>query len=91
MRIDLKEVLKNKTLNDWRLFWLITGPVLIAVVFAMMRTGLSNGEAVSTQFGIGEKPPTIKCRHLCEAKKTVNLPQRNLIIIFLDKPLDRYR
>jgi hypothetical protein len=41
-------MLKNKAINGWRLFWFITGPISIAIIIAMMRTGLSSGEAVSS-------------------------------------------
>jgi DMSO/TMAO reductase YedYZ heme-binding membrane subunit len=40
-------VLRNKTINEWNLFWLITGPISIAMVIAMSGTDLSNGEGVS--------------------------------------------
>ena len=44
----LEGVLKRKALNEWRLFWLITGPISIAVIVAMMRTDLSTGPGVSS-------------------------------------------
>jgi hypothetical protein len=46
--VELKEILKNKAINEWNLFWLITGPISIAMIFAMMGTDLSSGEGVST-------------------------------------------
>jgi hypothetical protein len=48
MSVELNEVLKKKAVNDWTLFWLITGPISIVMVIAMMRTELSSGEAVSS-------------------------------------------
>jgi hypothetical protein len=48
MSIELNEILKNKAINEWNLFWLITGPISIAIVIAMMRTDLSGGEGVSS-------------------------------------------
>ena len=48
MSVDLIEVLKNRAINEWRLFWLITGPISIAIIIAMMRTNLSTGEGVSS-------------------------------------------
>jgi DMSO/TMAO reductase YedYZ heme-binding membrane subunit len=48
MSIELKEILKNKVNNEWNLFWLITGPISITIVIAMMRTDLSSGEGVSS-------------------------------------------
>jgi len=48
MNVELKEILKAKTINKWRLFWLITGPISIAVIIAMLRTDLSSGPGVSS-------------------------------------------
>jgi DMSO/TMAO reductase YedYZ heme-binding membrane subunit len=44
----LNQILKNKAINDWRLFWLITGPISIAMVIAMMGIELNSGPAVSS-------------------------------------------
>ena len=48
MSVELKEVLKKKAINKWQLFWLITGPISIAMIIAMMRTDLSSGPGVSS-------------------------------------------
>ena len=48
MRIELREPLKKKAVNGWRLFWLVTGPISIAVIIAMLRTDLSSGPGVSS-------------------------------------------
>ena len=48
MSAELKEVLSKKAINEWRLFWLITGPISIAMIIAMMRTDLSSGPGVSS-------------------------------------------
>ncbi len=48
MNVELKEVLKKKAINKWQLFWLITGPISIAMIIAMMRTDLSSGPGVSS-------------------------------------------
>ena len=40
--------MKNKAINEWRLFWLITGPISIAMVIAMMGIELNSGPAVSS-------------------------------------------
>jgi len=40
--------LKNKAINQWRLFWLITGPISIAMVIAMTGNELNSGPAVSS-------------------------------------------
>ena len=48
MSIALSQILKNKAINEWRLFWLIAGPTSIAMVIAMMGIELSSGEAVSS-------------------------------------------
>jgi len=43
MSFLLKELLKNKAINDWNLFWLISVPTSIMIVIAMLRTDLSSG------------------------------------------------
>lgn len=48
MSVELKEVLRKKAINEWRLFWLVTGPISIAMIIAMMRTDLSSGPGVSS-------------------------------------------
>jgi len=45
---ELKEILTNKAINGWNLFWLISGPISIAIIIAMLRTNLSSGEGVSS-------------------------------------------
>jgi DMSO/TMAO reductase YedYZ heme-binding membrane subunit len=40
--------LNNKIFNGWGLFWLISGPVSIAIIATMLRTDLSGGEGVSS-------------------------------------------
>jgi len=47
MSIDLKEVLKNKAINKWRLFWLVSIPMSIVMVIAMMGANMSTGPGVS--------------------------------------------
>jgi hypothetical protein len=51
LSIDLKEVLKNKAINEWRLFWLISIPMSIVMVIAMMGVDMSTGAGVSTMIG----------------------------------------
>ena len=48
MSVELKQILKNKTINEWSLFRLIAGTVSIVVIIAIMRTDLSGGEGVSS-------------------------------------------
>ncbi|MCP4302379.1 MAG: hypothetical protein GY783_17475, partial [Gammaproteobacteria bacterium] len=48
MSTELSKVLKNKAINEWNLFWLITGPISIVMVIAMMGTELNSGPAVSS-------------------------------------------
>ena len=48
MSIDLGKALKNKSVNEWSLFWLITGPISAVMVFSMMRADLSSAEGVSS-------------------------------------------
>ena len=48
MSTDLNEFLKNKMINGWKLFWLITGPISFVMVVAMTRADLSSAEGVSS-------------------------------------------
>ncbi len=47
MSVDLKSVLKNKTINAWGLFWLISIPISIVIAFELAGTDLSTGDGVS--------------------------------------------
>ena len=51
MSIDLTAVLKNKAINEWRLFWLISIPMTVFMVIAMMGADMSTGAGVSTMIG----------------------------------------
>ena len=51
MSIDLKVVLKNKAINQWRLFWLISIPMCIVIVIAMIGADMYTGAGVSTLIG----------------------------------------
>jgi hypothetical protein len=42
------QVLKSKALNEWRLFWLISGPMSLVMVIAMLQVTEWNGPAVSS-------------------------------------------
>jgi len=46
--MTLNDVLKIKAINAWRLFWLITGPISIAMIAAMTGADLSTGEGISS-------------------------------------------
>ncbi len=61
MSIDLKEALKNKGINQWRLYWLVAIPMSIVVVIAMMGADMSTGPGVSTmiQFSVRWAVPFI--------------------------------
>lgn len=48
MRFNLNELLKNKMINGWNLFWLITTPISLVMVLTMIRVDLSSAEAVSS-------------------------------------------
>ena len=43
MSIDLNTVLKHKAINQWRLFWLIAGPMSILMVIEMIGADMSTG------------------------------------------------
>jgi hypothetical protein len=47
MSHGLNELLKHKALNEWRLFWLISIPISVLMVAAMLRTDGWSGPAVS--------------------------------------------
>jgi hypothetical protein len=49
--IDLNTFLKNKFINGWRLFWLISIPMSFIVVVELMGTDLSTGPGVSHMIG----------------------------------------
>jgi len=51
MSIDLKAVLKNKAINEWRLFWLISVPISLIIVIELLGTDISTGPGVSTMIG----------------------------------------
>jgi len=51
MSNDLTEILKNKAINGWGLFWLISIPMSIVMVIAMMGSDLSTGAGVSHMIG----------------------------------------
>jgi DMSO/TMAO reductase YedYZ heme-binding membrane subunit len=46
--IESDGVMKNKYINKWRLFWLITGPLSMVMLVAMLGTDMSSGEGVSS-------------------------------------------
>tara|TARA_R110002096_G_scaffold415163_1_gene616629 strand:+ start:15616 stop:16545 length:930 start_codon:yes stop_codon:yes gene_type:complete len=47
MNIDLQKMLKIKTINEWRLFFIIATPISLIIFVAMMEVDLSDGEDVS--------------------------------------------
>jgi DMSO/TMAO reductase YedYZ heme-binding membrane subunit len=51
MSLDLKALLKNKAINKWRLFWLISIPMSITMVAAMMRSDMSTASGISSMIG----------------------------------------
>lgn len=48
MSAALNALLKNKRLNGWSLFWLITTPISLLMVLTMMRVDLTSAEVVSS-------------------------------------------
>lgn len=48
MSINLDVVLKNKFINKWKLFWLVSIPMSIVMVIAMVGVDMSTGPGVST-------------------------------------------
>lgn len=51
MSLDLQAALKNKTINGWSLFWLISAPMSIFMVVAMTGVDLTTGPGVSSMIG----------------------------------------
>jgi DMSO/TMAO reductase YedYZ heme-binding membrane subunit len=51
MSIELQAVLKNKAINGWSLFFLISVPMSIVMVVAMTGVDLTTGPGVSTMIG----------------------------------------
>jgi sulfoxide reductase heme-binding subunit YedZ len=51
MSFDLKAALKYKAVNEWRLFWLISIPMSIVMVIAMLGVDMSTGPGVSSMIG----------------------------------------
>lgn len=49
--MNLKAVLKNKYVNQWRLFWLICAPMSAIMIAETLRTDMSNGPGVSHMIG----------------------------------------
>jgi len=48
MMIALNDILKKKSLNEWRLFWLIFTPISFIMIVAMLRIPQWDGPAVSS-------------------------------------------
>jgi DMSO/TMAO reductase YedYZ heme-binding membrane subunit len=61
MSIDLQTTFKNKAINEWRLFWLISIPMCIVMVIGMMGADISTGPGVSKmiQFSVRFAVPFI--------------------------------
>ena len=55
MSTDLKTILKNKAINKWNLFWLISIPMCTIMVIAMMGVDMSTGSGVSEMIGFAER------------------------------------
>ena len=48
MSANSNELLKNKMINGWKLFWLVVIPISLAMVVAMFRVDLATPEGVSS-------------------------------------------
>ena len=51
MSIDLNAVLKNKAVNGWSLFWLVSIPMCIVMVVELIGADISTGPGVSHMIG----------------------------------------
>jgi DMSO/TMAO reductase YedYZ heme-binding membrane subunit len=52
MSATLQEILKHKVINSWNLFWLISGPISLAMIIAMSQTDLTSGAGVSSMIQV---------------------------------------
>jgi len=52
MSTGLQGFLKNKAINEWGLFWLITAPISIAMLIAMAGADLRSGPGVSSMIQV---------------------------------------
>ncbi len=61
MSTNLNDFLKNKMINGWNLFWLITAPLSLVMSLAMIRIDLSSAEGVSSmiQFAVRRAVPLL--------------------------------
>jgi DMSO/TMAO reductase YedYZ heme-binding membrane subunit len=48
----MSKALKNRALNGWSLFWIISGPISLAMITGMLRSDLSSGPAVSSMIQV---------------------------------------
>ena len=48
MSFEPGELLKHKAINTWNLFWLISGPISIAMIIAMTGVDLASAEGISS-------------------------------------------
>ena len=50
--MTLREFLRHKSINSWRLFWLVTIPMSVWMVIAMLGRDLSAPEGVSSMIAV---------------------------------------
>ena len=62
--------MKNKAINGWGLFWLISGPISIAMLLAMARIELSSGPAISSMIQLSVRC-AVPCLYLAFAASSV--------------------
>ncbi|MEM6913677.1 MAG: hypothetical protein AAF511_06840, partial [Pseudomonadota bacterium] len=51
VQMNIAKLLKNKRLNGWSLFWLLSIPISLSVILHGLQTDLSTGEGVSEMIG----------------------------------------
>ena len=47
MNLELQAILKREALNGWRLFWLVSAPLSIVMIIALLATDISSAQGVS--------------------------------------------
>jgi sulfoxide reductase heme-binding subunit YedZ len=72
MSVDLKKVLRNKAINGWSLFWLISIPISLLLLATMAGTDLSSGPGVSSMIQLSVRC-AIPWLYLAFAASSINI------------------
>lgn len=72
MSTNSNEILKNKLINGWNLFWLVVTPISLAMLVAMTRVDLSAPEGVSSMIQLSVRS-AVPWLFLAFAASSINL------------------